>query len=640
MAGRSIHRLLFAAILPFVVLAIQVAPNSPCSSVCVDSTTLDLSDPNSSNTVASGIVCEDADFTSTSDGKKWDQCMTCLQSSTFVQGGESDQYWFLYNLRYIFDHCVFRIPNGTYSELSPCATDLACGPLKSGLEYGNLSTIGSEFAYCDADGGAVTGEFYDACHSCVSSSSQTQYVANTLVALEAGCQQRPNVTSILGLDGTVFSSASVNIVDPASLVVDDSPSVHISTAAIAGIAVGAAVLILVVAGCILIRRHKRAKRRAIGTETRWGSTRKTHKRKSSFSFRCRHILSSPISPKFFRDDLTPVDENKQYGSLDQMASSQVSGITGEEKSGRYYIESKSTPQRFAYEPAWGPQQAPPSSQSFAVPPENMDEPDQHIVPGTSERRHIESNLKPQRFAYEPAWSPQYAPPSFESFAAPPENVEEPDQRLAPDTTERTPVESKPKSQRFAYEPVWSPQFAPPSSQSFTPPPKSMEEPGQQQTASRAPLSINTAPTPPEPARRSPRQDTFSVLKAIHNPLPPLRSTSNTPVDSWAATTSSPIQAPNGKSKSKVMTMSSQGNGYPGFKSPNISSPLLKQKSGWPSPRQSPDGWSPPPSPPGSSASPFRYGRKTSASSMRKRRESGSPVESKHIQVSFPAPPQK
>lgn len=94
MAARFLHRLLFAAALPYV-LAIQVTPNSPCSSVCVDSTALDLSDPNSSNTVASSIVCEDADYTSTSGGKKWTQCMTCLQSSTFVQGGESDQYWFL-----------------------------------------------------------------------------------------------------------------------------------------------------------------------------------------------------------------------------------------------------------------------------------------------------------------------------------------------------------------------------------------------------------------------------------------------------------------------------------------------------------------------------------------------------------------
>lgn len=392
------------------------------------------------------------------------------------------------------------------------------------------------------------------------------------------------MTSSLGLDGTVFSSAYINIVDPASLVVDStSASVQLSTAAIAGIAVGAVVLVLVVASCILIRRHKRQKRLAIGTKPRWGSTPKTHKRKSSFSFRCRHILSSPISPKFFRDDLTPVEENKQYGSLDQMASAQVSGITGEGHSERYFIESKSKPQRYAYEPAWSPQYAPPTFQSFAVPTE----PGQQPSPGTSERQYIESKPKPQRFAYEPAWSPQHAPQSFQSFAAPPGNLEE----LG------------------------------------------------KQNASRAPLSINTAPTPPEPARRSPKQDTFSVLKAIQNPLPPLRSTSSIPADLHSAN-SSPIQPPNGKSRPRLTTMSSQGSGYPTFKSPTISSPQVKQKSGWPSPRDNPDGWSLPPSPPALSASPFKYGRKSSASSMRRRRESGSPVESRQIQVAFPAPPQK
>lgn len=349
--------------------------------------------------------------------------------------------------------------------------------------------------------------------------------------------------------------------------------------AIAGIAVGAVVFILIVAACVLIQRHKRRKRAAIGARPRWGSMPKTHKRKSSFSFRCRHILSSPISPKFFRDDLSPVEENKQFSSLDQIASSQVSGITGEEQSKRYHIESKS---------------------------------------------------KPRRPAYEPAWSPQYAPPSFQSFDPPPEKTEDPVQHAAPDTSERAYVESKPKPKRPAYEPVWSPQFAPPSSQSFAPPPGDMEEPGQK-IASKPPLSINTAPAPPEPAHRSPKQDTFSVLKAIHNPLPPRRSTSRTPVDPHSST-SSP------GSRTNMTTMSSQGTGYPNFKSPDTSSPLLKQKAVWPSPRENSDGWSRPPSPPGPPQSSFRYGRKASASSMRRKRESGSPVETRQIQVSFSAPP--
>ncbi|ROW11660.1 hypothetical protein VPNG_05600 [Cytospora leucostoma] len=546
-------RLLLAVALSYVVLAVQVAPNSPCSSVCIDSSTLDESDPNSSSTTASNIVCDDGDFTTTSNGTKWKQCMTCLQNSTFVHGDESDQYWFLYNLRYSFDHCVFGFPNGTGSGSNPCETSSACGPLKVALEHGNLSTTSSQFGYCDADGGSVTGQYYDACLECVSADGDTQYIANALVALEAGCQQRPNVTEILGLSGTVFSTAIIDIVDPASL--KKSESTGLSTAAIVGIVVGAIVLVLAATAFICIRRRKRRNRALSGIEPRWGKARKTHKRKSSFSFRCRNILASPISPKFFRDELSPVEEDQQqYGSLDAMASSQVSGITGEEQS-------------------------------------------------TERRYYIESNPRTQRYAYESVRSPQYAPTAFQSFAVPQETMEEPDRRFG-----------------------------------------SMSE--RRNMSEKASLNIDTTLIPPKPARQSPKQDTFSILKSINDPTPqtlPLRSVSHASADS-RITASSPSQAPNGKHKSKTTTMSSQGSGYPSKKSPTTASPLLKQKSGWPSPRQSLGAWFPPPPPPGpprSSLSPVKYGLKASTSSMRKaKRESGSPVETKQIKMSFPAPPQR
>lgn len=206
MATRSLHLLLLSVALPYVVFALQVAPNSPCSSVCIDSSTLDESDPNSSTTLAADVVCEDVGFTGTSNGTKWKECMTCLQSSTFVQDDESDQYWFLCkykpikeqgysrlltytldNLKYSFDYCVFGFPNGTGVGSNPCETSMACGPLKTALQYGNLSTTDSEFGYCEADGRAVTGEFYDSCLNCVSSSGDTQYIANGLFSRSRRC---------------------------------------------------------------------------------------------------------------------------------------------------------------------------------------------------------------------------------------------------------------------------------------------------------------------------------------------------------------------------------------------------------------------------------------------------------------------
>jgi hypothetical protein len=47
------------------------------------------------------------------------------------------------------------------------------------LEDGGLDPNNStEFSYCDADGGAMTGTFYSKCLACVSASGDSNYVAN------------------------------------------------------------------------------------------------------------------------------------------------------------------------------------------------------------------------------------------------------------------------------------------------------------------------------------------------------------------------------------------------------------------------------------------------------------------------------
>lgn len=558
MACRSTY-ILLALVLPYNILALQVAPNSPCSSVCIDSTALDASDPNSSNTEPSDIVCEDADFTNTVDGSKWKQCMSCLQNSTFSQGSESDQYWFIHNLRYSFDFCVFGFLDGTGSGSNPCETSSACGTLRTSLEHGNLSTTDPEFGYCDD--GAVAGSSFNTCLDCVRSGGNTQYVANALVALQAGCLQRPNSTEALGLNGSVFSERTITIVDPATLK-KTPEAAPLSTPAIAGIVAGAVVLVILVSACVLIRCRKRRNRAAIGTNPQWSKTPRSHKRKSSFSFRCRKILASPMSPKFFRDDLTPVEEHPPYGSLDAMATSQVSGVAS---------TVDSSPQ---------------------------------------ERYYIESKNKPTRPAYEQVWSPQFAPPEFQTIYVPEEEHKQPDPPL---------------------------NFSLPEKKSFS---------------EKRSLTIDTTLAPPKPARQSPKADTFSVLKSIHQPsvqpsLPP-RSTPYRPT-SYTSTTSSPSQAGSVKARGNMTTMSSQGSGYPSLTTPCSASPLLKQKHGWPSPpRESPGGWFPPPPPPpgnapraASSSSPFRGARKTSGNAVKKaRRESGSPVETHQIQISFPGPPQR
>lgn len=90
--------LLIAAIFGRHGSALQVTPNSPCASVCIDSNDLDFSDPNSSNTLNRDITCYDKEYVTSSAGQKFNRCMSCLQDSSFSQGSESDQGWFLCKL--------------------------------------------------------------------------------------------------------------------------------------------------------------------------------------------------------------------------------------------------------------------------------------------------------------------------------------------------------------------------------------------------------------------------------------------------------------------------------------------------------------------------------------------------------------
>lgn len=90
----AMYALVLLLATPRLVSALQVTPNSPCASLCQDSPDLDVSDPNSSSTKNSDIVCEDAAYSSAA-GSKFKSCMTCLQRSTFSQGSESDTMWFL-----------------------------------------------------------------------------------------------------------------------------------------------------------------------------------------------------------------------------------------------------------------------------------------------------------------------------------------------------------------------------------------------------------------------------------------------------------------------------------------------------------------------------------------------------------------
>lgn len=96
-------------IVPFIAAkrtqAIEVAPGSKCSSLCIDTLGTDEASPYTSTTVGSMIVCNDGELSgsnSTAKGQKWMSCIGCESTSNYYDDAtrENDVFWFLRRLHY------------------------------------------------------------------------------------------------------------------------------------------------------------------------------------------------------------------------------------------------------------------------------------------------------------------------------------------------------------------------------------------------------------------------------------------------------------------------------------------------------------------------------------------------------------
>ncbi|RYP35719.1 hypothetical protein DL766_002372 [Monosporascus sp. MC13-8B] len=247
------------------VSALEVTPGSACSAICLKDTESDPLDPESSNTDISEIACNDDEYASTSTGIKYRNCLDCLQRSNATQEAESDATWFLYNLRYSVDVCVYGFPNASKRVSSPCDIDTACGPLKKAMVVGNLDPGRDPYEYCTTDGDGFSGSVLDACIECMTSSESQYFMANFMTALRAGCEQRPTGGDLLGLSGTVFTDSLVEITNPPSNETFAGPegsSGTMTQGTIVGIAVAAALLLL--GGTALFWVYHRKQKRLYG----------------------------------------------------------------------------------------------------------------------------------------------------------------------------------------------------------------------------------------------------------------------------------------------------------------------------------------------------------------------------------------
>ncbi|KAF2970329.1 hypothetical protein GQX73_g3214 [Xylaria multiplex] len=246
--------------------ALQVTPGSTCAAFCLDNPESDPLNPDSSNTRPSDITCTDDSFDNTATGIKFKNCLDCLQKSNATSNTESDVSWFLYNIRYSVDVCLFGFPN-TSSEVisSPCTINWGCQPLKKTLEAGSLVAARDQFEYCTADGDFLSSNNVDDCIRCFASSPNQEHLSNFMTALKAGCEQKPAPGELIGLSDSLFTGSLVNIATPPSDTISnnkDSGFGITSTGAIVGISLGAGLLFL--GGLALFWVYRRRQKRIFG----------------------------------------------------------------------------------------------------------------------------------------------------------------------------------------------------------------------------------------------------------------------------------------------------------------------------------------------------------------------------------------
>ncbi|KAI6252551.1 hypothetical protein MCOR03_005420 [Pyricularia oryzae] len=248
-----------------VATALQVAPGSPCASVCQDRNDGDGNDAKGSTTSVKDIACEDPDFDSrTIRGMKFKECTQCLQSSRYTSGEETDLMWYLYNLRYAANVCLYNYPEAVQNKSFACDIPSSCGGLKTALREGDLKAESiTQLEYCSADNEKMKAWAIKSCTSCLWNAPESKYLSNFMVALDAACVQRPKAGDLVGLTGSLFTSYAVNITDPPKLETGPPPpaQTNMDTGTIIGIAIGAALVLLLGVGLFVVywRKQKRAK---------------------------------------------------------------------------------------------------------------------------------------------------------------------------------------------------------------------------------------------------------------------------------------------------------------------------------------------------------------------------------------------
>ncbi|KAI9890522.1 MAG: hypothetical protein M1814_003861 [Vezdaea aestivalis] len=256
--------------LPFflVTSALEVAPDSTCAPLCMNTPGQDVSLPETSQTFTSELTCKDSDYGTTAVGNKYQNCINCLLKSKAVdaKSGESDLYWALYNIKKTFTYCVFGSFNNSDFQTSPCTP--SCAPLQNALQYGTPTDNASIpiYDYCHGPNGGLPDNIADRCTDCLRRTDNEKYMSNFLASVRAACGQRPPSGSLLQIQGSLFSTTPITFINSTAGAPGTNTASGLSAGAKAGIAIGA-----LAGAAILVSIFYIARRRRIARNTRYTS---------------------------------------------------------------------------------------------------------------------------------------------------------------------------------------------------------------------------------------------------------------------------------------------------------------------------------------------------------------------------------
>ncbi|EEU44700.1 uncharacterized protein NECHADRAFT_63536 [Fusarium vanettenii 77-13-4] len=237
--------------------SLLVASDSPCGTLCGNVL---------SSTTNNDIVCHEDDYT-TGSGIVFQQCLACEQTSDYrTSDNETDQQYYLYNLRYAVSYCLFGIPDNKDVINTPCMTSKACGPFHDAIVYKNLSSKVDKYEYCDIWPVDDTLDF-NGCTECLQA-GDNHFLANFITVLQAGCEQQPSPGTLVSTEGGIFSKDNVNVTEPTPMQTVDPDWFNqgpLTLDAKVGIAFAGFAVLLVILGFAIIWRGRRRRRAFLNT---------------------------------------------------------------------------------------------------------------------------------------------------------------------------------------------------------------------------------------------------------------------------------------------------------------------------------------------------------------------------------------